>query len=135
MPQYQLIKEATGEVIVPDLEIANSFFSRLKGLMFRKTLGVGKAILLVPCGSVHTHWLKFSLDIIMVDKHGVILDQKNDVSPWKMASAPSNTYAVIEWPSGSFKVDTGERLRVTARSQTKVSNVPKNLGYLFRNGV
>lgn len=129
--QWQLIKEATGEILVRDLEIANTWWKRLCGLQFRKSFPSGKAILLVPCSSIHTHWVNFPIDVVMVDKHGVVLDKKENVKPWRMLSAPKNTYGVLEWIPETVRISVGERLRVVAHPKGALLQKPKNLDYLL----
>jgi uncharacterized protein len=54
---WHLVDRESGEVVVSALEIAGGFWSRLRGLQFRRRLPPGAGLLLVPCRSVHTFWM------------------------------------------------------------------------------
>ena len=51
-----------------EVELADSFFSRLRGLMFRRRLKEGCGLLLAPCNSVHMLFMRFAIDVIYLDK-------------------------------------------------------------------
>ena len=48
-----------------------SFYSRLKGFMFKKN--INNAILFNKCNSIHTFFMKENIDVIMCDKDNNIL--------------------------------------------------------------
>jgi uncharacterized membrane protein (UPF0127 family) len=128
--QWRLLNETTGDVLMRDVEIANSWWRRLCGLQFRKTFPQDKAILLVPCSSIHTHWMRFPIDVAMVDKHGVVLDVRENVKPWRIVNAPKNTFGVFEWFPKSVLVAVGDKLRVMAHPKEFAGTKPKYLEYL-----
>jgi len=74
----------TGKVLVVDVERAESFFQRSKGLLGRKSLARGQGLLLAPCNSVHTFFMKFPLDIIFLDRDGRVVKLKKRLGPWKV---------------------------------------------------
>lgn len=77
------------------VEVADTFFSRLKGLLGRDTLERDTALLITPCNSIHTHFMKFPISVIFVDKKGIVKKVKHNVTPWKMVNA-FDSYAVYE---------------------------------------
>ena len=48
--------------------IADSFFKRLFGYMFRKNPH-HDAILFTPCNSIHTFFMKFNIDVLFLNEH------------------------------------------------------------------
>ena len=56
-----------------EILIANNFFVRLAGLMFRKELPKGTGLLLTSCNSVHMCFMRFAIDVIYVDKEYKII--------------------------------------------------------------
>ena len=56
------------------VKIADTFFTRLAGLMFQKKLPQGTGLLLVPCNSVHMCFMRFSIDVIYLDKDYKIIE-------------------------------------------------------------
>jgi len=88
-----------GECLLDEVEIADTFLRRLKGLLGRKKIEKGYGLLLIPCASIHMFFMKFSIDVFFLkEKDGSyeLLRAARDVKPWRMAFAPSGTDAVLE---------------------------------------
>ena len=101
---YQLTDVRTGEVLVPKLELAETFWQRLRGLLFRPALKPGEGLLIAPCRSVHTHWMRQAIDVAFLDRYGVVLFVHPNVRPWRMVHGTRDTHAVLETAAG-FLVD------------------------------
>lgn len=71
-----------------NIRVAAAFASRLRGLLFRPLswLGVGDALLLAPCGSIHTCFMKVPIDVAFVDEAGVVVRSEEKVPPWRFLS-------------------------------------------------
>jgi uncharacterized membrane protein (UPF0127 family) len=52
---------------------ACNFIQRASGLIFRKQLLTNEVFHIKPCNSVHTFGMKYAIDIVYLDKTGVIL--------------------------------------------------------------
>jgi uncharacterized protein len=100
----------TGEPVVFSLELAVGYFSRLLGLQFRKSLPDGHGLLLSPCSGVHTCFLRFPIDVVMLDRQGTVLSVVRGLLPWRMAVGPKGTYAVLEVAAGFAGINPGKRL-------------------------
>jgi uncharacterized membrane protein (UPF0127 family) len=82
-------------------------------LLGRDSLAAGSALILAPCSSIHTFFMRFPIDVAFVDREGVILRIAADLRPWRIALA-LRAFAVIEMPGGTFAAaDTrvGDALR------------------------
>jgi uncharacterized membrane protein (UPF0127 family) len=108
----ELRRASDDAIVVPRLTIASSFFARLIGLWSKSKLADDEGLLLVPCSSVHTFWMRFPLDIIALDRQAVVLAVRSNIPPGRMLGLPRGTQAVIEVPSGSALLKEGERLYV-----------------------
>lgn len=64
---------------------ADSRFGRLRGLLGRPPLAAAEALLLTPCASVHTCWMRYSLDVLFLDRRGEVLGWREDLSPWRLS--------------------------------------------------
>ncbi len=61
--------------------VANTFYKRLKGLMFKKQ---SEYILLIPkVNKIHTFGMKFNLDLIIIDENNIIREIICNVKPNK----------------------------------------------------
>ena len=102
-----------GQVILKDVVVANDFWSRLSGYMFRKHPHV-PGILFVASGSMQTSFMRFFLDIIFLDKEDVVVKILKNVKPWRITKIYSNVSRIIEVPAGIFpsNINEGDRLKI-----------------------
>jgi uncharacterized membrane protein (UPF0127 family) len=97
--------------VVERLEVADGFWSRLWGLQFRKELPAGSGLLLVPCSSIHTCWMRFAIDLVCLDSNGTVLAVKPNIRPWRVAFPPRGTHAILELAAGQgLKISAGSQL-------------------------
>lgn len=108
----RLVDRESGRVVAERVSVANSWFSRLRGLMFRRELPAGEALLLVPCDSVHTHWMRFAIDVAMLDEKGRVVEVHEDVAPWRFVQPAKKSHAVLEFPAKKAGVAPGDRLMI-----------------------
>lgn len=106
----QLVERQTGRVVVPRLEVADGFWHRFLGWQFRRLPPLGHGLLLVPCQSIHTCWMRFAIDVAAVDRAGRVLEVRRAVRPWRAALLPLATHAVLEMPTGTLGIEPGEQL-------------------------
>lgn len=83
-----------------DVELADNFFKRLRGLMFRRRLPEGCGLLLAPCNSVHMLFMRFAIDVIYLDENFCIKKIARDVMPWIGMSFCFGAWGALELPSG-----------------------------------
>lgn len=90
----------TGAELARHLEPAFDRETRNRGLLGRESLDAGSALVLAPCNSVHTWFMRFPIDLLFVTKDGIIKKVRRTVRPWRMALS-WGVHAVIELPAGS----------------------------------
>ena len=85
----------------PQLTIrrADGFFSRLAGLLFSPPLQPSHGLLLVPCASVHTAFMRYSIDVVFLDRAGRIRRIVPRLAPWR-AAAFLGAYQTLELAAG-----------------------------------
>lgn len=89
-----------GRVLADQCVLADTFFTRLKGLLGKKSLSAGEALILIPCDMVHTLGMKFSIDAIFVNTQGVIIKIEDNLHPNRIAARVRNADYVIEMAAG-----------------------------------
>lgn len=83
------------------VEIADSGASRSRGLLGRKGLGPGEGLWIVPCEAVHTFGMKFSIDLVYLDREYRIRKIRSNIRPWRL-SACLSAHSVIELAAGAI---------------------------------
>lgn len=112
-----LMNKTTNQVLVPHLEVARTFWSRGKGLLGMSSLPEGQALWIHRCNSIHTFFMKFSIDCVFVDKNLKVRAVYQDVRPWRLVLPVWGASSVIEMPSGAsskVKISVGDQLYVGA---------------------
>jgi uncharacterized membrane protein (UPF0127 family) len=117
--RHQLIDADTGEVIIARLEVADTFWQRFRGLQFRRRLAEDEGFLLTPCRSIHTHWMRFAIDVAMLDKDGLVLNIFPEMGPWRIVPQVDGTQSIVETAAGALtaRLRVGVRTKVTFASE------------------
>ena len=96
-----------------EILIAESFFARLSGLMFRKPLSVATGLLLAPCNSVHMCFMRFAIDVVYLDKDYNIIRIVRSLRPWTGISMCREAWATLELNAGDaerYGLELGKKL-------------------------
>lgn len=90
-------------MIDPDqLRVARNPLSRFLGLMGRPSLEDGHGLLIKPCSSIHTFFMRFPIDVVFVDKDARVVKTATAVKPWRFLLGGKGAHAVIELPAGAL---------------------------------
>ena len=81
------------------LIIADDFFTRLRGLLFRKPLSPGEGLILIPCNSIHTFGMGYPIDVVFLDRDYRVVRLVRELPARKMRSA-NGARMVLELPAG-----------------------------------
>ncbi|MES2161635.1 MAG: DUF192 domain-containing protein [Pseudomonadota bacterium] len=66
-----------------ELRLADSFLARLRGLMLAGPLHSGQGLLITRCPSVHSAFLRYTIDVVYLDQHGVVTQCVARLRPWR----------------------------------------------------
>ncbi|HUD15250.1 MAG TPA: DUF192 domain-containing protein [Terracidiphilus sp.] len=91
-----------GTVLATCLEVADSGPKRNKGLLGRKALAAGGGLWIIPCESVHTFFMQFSIDLVYLDRKNTVRKVCDSVLPWRL-SACLTAHSILELPSGTIR--------------------------------
>ena len=81
--------------------IADSFIKRLLGYMLRQKPH-HEAILLKPCNSIHTFFMKFNIDVLFLDKQMLVIKKIENLKPGQIVTKVRGATMVIESKDGAF---------------------------------
>ena len=128
MNNPRLINQSTGCVILERLTFAATFLTRFRGLQLRKTLPAKEGLLIAPCRSIHTHWMRFAIDVAMLNRNGIVVEFHSAVRPWRMLAGDRSVAYVLETTAGELKASVGDQLGIEANECSQV--VPVLLRHL-----
>ena len=88
-----------GRVVCAECAVADSMFTRMKGLLGHSELGPDEGLLLRPASSVHTAFMRFPIDVVFLDRDLGVLEVAEAVPPWRMKGR-RGARAVLELGAG-----------------------------------
>ena len=99
---YKIINLSRDITLSDNAVIADTLSGRIKGLLGRKKLKEGEALVIKPCNSVHTFFMRFSIDLLFVDRQERIVKIVQAMPPFRLSSISFSASYVIELPAGSI---------------------------------
>ena len=82
---------------------ANSLYTRVMGLMFKKNINKNESLLIEPCNSIHTCFMNFPIDVLFVSKKNEVVHVIENMKPWRFSSIYFRSKKVVEFPGGTLK--------------------------------
>lgn len=102
MPALVGVRNATrGSQLATAAEWAESPLRRMRGLLGRSGLPEGTGIVLRPCGSIHTFFMRFPIDAAFVDGSGRVVKAVHALPPYRVAAA-RGARLCVELPAGTL---------------------------------
>lgn len=97
--------------------VADSHWTRLRGLLGRPRLQPGEGLLLAPSRGVHTWGMRYPIDVVLADAESRVVAVYPRLSPWSRTRVHRDAARAYEFPGGTIEsADTrpGDRLEVVA---------------------
>ena len=98
----KIINQTKKIVLAENANLSDTPFKRIKGLLGRKSLGDGEALIIKPCNSIHTFFMRFPIDVIFVDKNHKIVKIISGLAPFRLSPIYPGSAYVIELSSGKI---------------------------------
>lgn len=93
----------TKNILIADkIEIAKTPFSRMKGLLFKKSISRNEGMLFYNTSSIHTFFMQFPIDVAFVNKERKIIKIYHSLYPNRLAFSLFS-YFTLELAAGILK--------------------------------
>jgi uncharacterized membrane protein (UPF0127 family) len=115
MPRF--VNQTRETVLAEDVRVAESMWDRFWGLMGRKGLPQQSGLLIRPCSSVHTAFMRFPIDVIFLDRSLKVVKVAPAMRPFRVAMA-GGAQCVLELNAGVAelaRVQAGDQLALLER--------------------
>jgi len=119
-----LVNVRTGAVIASVVEPAFDSTRRRKGLLGRDRLDDHHALVLAPCGSVHTIGMRFPIDVLFVAANGCVVKIVEQLRSWRIAGA-LQACITVELAAGVVRradIVAGDRLSIQPRESSSAQS-------------
>jgi uncharacterized protein len=102
-----------GVVLADSADLADTSEKRRTGLLKHTELKPGEGLWIIPCESVHCFFMKFTIDVLYVDREKKVRGMRPNMKPWRV-SACLTAHSVLELPAGTLDrtgTKKGDQLR------------------------
>lgn len=110
----QVFHQDRSAALVEELALALDPWRRLRGLLGRPPLKPGQGLLIRPCRGVHTWFMGYPIDVLFLDRRGLVVAMRPELRPWRMTALIGAAYCVLELPAGvatRARIAPGDALR------------------------
>lgn len=91
------------EIIAARVIRAGNFLSELFGLIIRKKLKDKEGFLIENCSSIHTFWMRYSIDAVFLDEKNLVLAIYHNIRPFRVTPFIRGACSVLELKSGTIE--------------------------------
>ncbi|MFH1191188.1 MAG: DUF192 domain-containing protein [Candidatus Omnitrophota bacterium] len=99
----RIINLRNNVVLADKVKLANTFWSRLVGLLNRSSLEKGEALVLKPSYAIHTLFMRFSIDALFLDKNSNVVGIIHAIKPFRFSPAYFGGQLTIEFPEKTLQ--------------------------------
>jgi protein-S-isoprenylcysteine O-methyltransferase Ste14/uncharacterized membrane protein (UPF0127 family) len=92
----------TGTPIADRLRVADTHWTRLRGLLGTTGLEPGTGLWINPCRQVHMFGMRYAIDVVFLDRNCRIVELVSDLAPWKVSPKVTQAASVLELPAGTI---------------------------------
>ena len=82
--------------------VADSFLTRMVGLLNKKSLQPDEALIITQCQSIHMFFMRFPIDVIFVDKQGRVVGLVERIKPFRLSPIFFKSIYAIEVSEGAI---------------------------------
>lgn len=111
MPKLLLNKQ----VLATQVWIADTSWSRAKGLLGRPSFPITDAMWIRPCNSIHTFFMKFPIDVAFVGRDLKVKRLIANIEPGQLVWPIWSAHSVFEFAAGFLErnpIHVGDQLHV-----------------------
>ncbi len=92
----------TGVSLGDRIGVADTFWTRLIGLLRTPYLNAGQGLLIRPCRSVHMFGMHYAIDAVFLDVNHTVCHLLPGLAPWRVSPVVWQAIAVLELPAGTI---------------------------------
>lgn len=121
-----IVNRNSGAIIGDRIEVATTHWSKLVGLMGRRSVPESGGMLFPGATGIHTAFMRTSIDAVNLDRAGRVISIDAWLKPWRIGTITAKTRTVLELPAGtadSLRICAGDLLEVVQPSASNKEEV------------
>jgi len=111
----RVINQTQNTVLMTQGRLANTFWTRLRGLLGATALRTGEGLILAGEKSIHTMFMSFAIDVVYLDKNYTVIRTTPNMVPYRLGPFVTQSAFVLEMPVGVIaqtSTQVGDRLQL-----------------------
>ena len=96
------MNQTKGVLVANRVRVARSLWDRARGLLGTGSLPADEGLWLTPCRSVHTFFMRYTIDVAFLDGSGRVVSLQT-LPPWRMSNGFPKAEGVLELAAGTLK--------------------------------
>jgi uncharacterized protein len=109
--RFQILNKSRGVTVAGSTWLADNPWTSFKGLMGKPALPPGHALLITPSSSIHTHFMRFPIDVLYMSSDDVIMGIDRNLRPWRFGHLHKGVRYVIEMTAGGARdCEVGDKI-------------------------
>jgi uncharacterized membrane protein (UPF0127 family) len=90
-------------VIASRVDKADNAFSRMRGLLGKKSIDRDYGLWITPGNSIHTFFMNFSIDVVFLSKSNQVVKLLQDIQPYRLSKIVWAARSILELSSGAIQ--------------------------------
>lgn len=99
----RIINKQKNTVLADDAVLADTLLKRMRGLLGYKEIKKGQALILNPCNSIHTFFMKFPIDVLFLNKNNQVIKIIHSMKPFRLSNIYLSSILAVELPIGTIE--------------------------------
>lgn len=99
----RVMNRSRGMELAREAWVADTRWTRLRGLLGRSPLRRGEGLILMPCRGVHTWGMRYPIDVVLVADGGRVTAVYPDLEPWRRTRFHRDARTALEVPRGTIE--------------------------------
>ena len=111
----ELRDRTRGTTIGTEITIADTFLTRLAGLLGRKQLDAGCGLIIRPSRGIHTFGMLFPIDAVALSQDLRVVKLWPRLAPFRVTSLQRKAHSILELPAGQIyhcQIHVGDQLEL-----------------------
>jgi len=111
----KILNQTQNTTVAENAVMADTFMSRMVGLLKHNSLAEGEGLWITQCNSIHMFFMRFAIDVIFVDKSNRVVGVVENILPNRLSRIYWKAKAAIEVPVGVIsksKTQVGDQINL-----------------------